>query len=38
MTEQPRTISQERITRETGIASGKTMVEVDQWLRDFIGP
>lgn len=37
MTEQPRTVSLERIARHAGTADRKTMVEVDQWLRDFIG-
>jgi mRNA interferase MazF len=37
MTEQPRTISRERIKRRTGEASARTVADVDQWLRDFIG-
>lgn len=37
MTEQPRTISKERINRQTGQADAETLAGVDQWLRDFIG-
>jgi mRNA interferase MazF len=37
MTEQPRTISHERITRRQGTADAETLSLVDQWLRDFIG-
>jgi len=37
MTEQPRTISTDRLARHTGIANAQTLAEVDQWLRDFIG-
>jgi mRNA interferase MazF len=37
MTEQPRTISTERVIRRTGLADAPTLIEVDQWLRDFIG-
>lgn len=37
MTEQPRTISTTRIGRRTGTADAETMLEVDRWLRDFLG-
>jgi mRNA interferase MazF len=37
MTEQPRTISRQRIGRTAGTASDATVTEVAQWLRDFIG-
>lgn len=37
MTEQPRTISLERIARVSGVASDETLQAVDQWLGDFIG-
>ena len=37
MTEQPRTISRERLSRASGAADDRTMAAVDQWLRDFIG-
>jgi len=36
MTEQPRTISQERIDRISGQADHATMADVHQWLSDFI--
>jgi mRNA interferase MazF len=36
MTEQPRTISTERVSRTAGSADEATMSEVDQWLRDFL--
>lgn len=36
MTEQPRTISRERIARAAGVADEVTMAEVDQWVRDFM--
>lgn len=36
MTEQPRTISRERVTRQAGSADASTMAEVLQWLRDFL--
>lgn len=38
MTEQPRTISRERIARRAGLADARTLTVVDQWLTDFIGP
>ncbi len=37
MTEQPRTVSRERLARQSGIASPQTMAEVDLWLADFMG-
>lgn len=36
MTEQPRTISRERIARSAGVADRRVMEEVDRWLRDFM--
>jgi len=36
MTEQPRTISRERVARRTGAVDVQTLSEVDQWLRDFL--
>jgi mRNA interferase MazF len=36
MTEQPRTITIERIVRHAGSADDVTMAAVDGWLRDFI--
>lgn len=38
MTEQPRTISRERVTRRVGLIDDATMASVDGWIRDFIGP
>ena len=35
MTEQPRTITRERISRRAGTAPASSMREIDQWLRDF---
>lgn len=37
LTEQPRTISRERLTRIAGEVDPDCLLEVDQWLRDFIG-
>jgi mRNA interferase MazF len=37
MTEQPRTISIERIGRQSGVADEETMSDVDGWLADFLG-
>lgn len=37
MTEQPRTISRERIVSVAGQVDAETMRHVDQWLRDFLG-
>lgn len=36
MTEQPRTITIERIVRQSGKADDQTMFAVDAWLRDFM--
>jgi mRNA interferase MazF len=36
MTEQPRTISTERVARQSGVADARTMDRVRQWLRDFL--
>ena len=36
MTEQPRTISRERIVDVAGVVDVQTMAEVDMWLRDFL--
>jgi len=38
MTERLRTISSRRIGADAGSADASTLAEVDQWLRDFIGP
>ena len=37
MTEQPRTISRERLGQHAGSADEATLAAVEQWLRDFIG-
>lgn len=37
MTEQPRTLSRERITTVAGEVDAVTMAKVDLWLRDFLG-
>jgi len=37
MTEQPRTVSAERIVRRLGRAAASTMRDVDMWLADFLG-
>jgi mRNA-degrading endonuclease toxin of MazEF toxin-antitoxin module len=37
MTEEPRTITLERIVRTAGTVGAATMAQVDGWLRDFIG-
>lgn len=37
MTEQPRTITRERLFDVAGIVAAATMHEVDGWLRDFLG-
>lgn len=37
MTEQPRTITRERIVDRIGVVDDPTMREVDTWLRDFLG-
>lgn len=36
MTEQPRTISRERLVDVAGVVDARTMAEVDMWLRDFL--
>lgn len=36
MTEQPRTITRERIVGDAGVVDAATMREVDRWLRDFL--
>lgn len=36
MTEQPRTVTRDRIAEEAGQVDAATMREVDMWLRDFI--
>lgn len=38
MTEQPRTIPRDRITRVGGVADEATLTAVHGWLRDFISP
>ena len=37
LTEQPRTISRERLTRSAGQIDSDCLDEIDQWLRDFLG-
>ncbi len=37
MTEQPRTISRERVGQQAGLANEATLAEVEGWLRDFMG-
>lgn len=37
MTEQPRTISRDRVQRYSGSVEDGTLVEIDMWLRDFMG-
>lgn len=37
MTEQPRTITRERIGDSLGFISAETQTEIDMWLRDFLG-
>lgn len=36
LTEQPRTISRDRLTRSAGHVDASCMTEIDQWLRDFV--
>jgi len=36
MTEQPRTITRDRLGRSIGVVDTATMCEVDGWLRDFL--
>lgn len=38
MTEQPRTISRQRVIRQSGSADPMTLEQVDRWLRDFLAP
>ena len=37
LTEQPRAISRDRLTRSAGLVSATCLAEIDQWLRDFLG-
>lgn len=37
MTEQPRTVTRERLFDVMGVVGAATMREVDGWLRDFLG-
>lgn len=37
MTEQPRTITRERLVDVIGVVDAGVMREVDRWLRDFLG-
>jgi len=36
MTEQPRTITRDRLSQPFGMVDDATMAEVDMWLRDFL--
>lgn len=36
LTEQPRTISRDRLTRSAGQVDADCLAEIDQWLRDFL--
>lgn len=36
MTEQPRTVSRERLGRVSGVVDDATLHDVDGWLRDFL--
>ena len=36
ITEQPRTVSSQRLGRRTGVVDARTLAQVDQWLRDFL--
>ncbi|WP_375545554.1 type II toxin-antitoxin system PemK/MazF family toxin [Kocuria carniphila] len=36
MTEQPRTVTRDRVVGHIGTVDAQTMREVDQWLRDFL--
>lgn len=36
MTEQPRTVTRERLHDVIGVVDSATMGEVDEWLRDFL--
>ncbi|MGC3994172.1 MAG: type II toxin-antitoxin system PemK/MazF family toxin [Propionicimonas sp.] len=37
MTEQPRTVSRDRLGGRIGVVDAATMRDVDRWLRDFLG-
>jgi mRNA interferase MazF len=37
MTEQPRTISRQRISHHAGIVDDQTMDSITMWIRDFLG-
>ncbi len=37
MTEQPRTIARERLSRVVGLVDDATLRDVDTWLRDLLG-
>lgn len=37
LTEQPRAISRERLSRSAGQVDADCLAEIDQWLRDFFG-
>lgn len=36
MTEQPRTLSRERLGHVSGVVDDATLQDVDTWLRDFL--
>lgn len=36
MTEQPRTVTRDRLAGQLGVVDSATMREVDRWLRDFL--
>lgn len=36
MTEQPRTVTRDRLAGEIGVVDAATMRDVDRWLRDFL--
>lgn len=37
LTEQPRAIGRDRLTRSAGRVDADCLAEIDQWLRDFFG-
>lgn len=37
LTEQPRAISRDRLTRSAGQVNAECLADIDQWLRDFLG-
>lgn len=37
LTEQPRTISRDRLARTAGGVDAECLAEIDRWLRDFFG-